>query len=512
MKAYIDVIDLLILSYYDRILCFNVKNEYSMTNSSNICKNKSQIIRFLNTLEGKTDNHFIAELSQKDIRILHQWGHGLDKNGKQLYKNHLPYFMIESKSNLKYQRSNLFGDEIKTALNFILKSTKLVAGVLAIVGSGGAGGDTIVSAISATINSGIFMDNLMTSLRNLGENNQYLKQILELRFNQGPEDVNKKTITIMKQMASDGHIELLETMCPPLNEILENIAMIVGDWISTFIPDSAGTVGLLIEEIIESNAGDSYERLVKLFNMLPNSAQDLFKDSQKMSEFLIGILNFLKETLTQDNQSMSLTGTGERFLKSSMTMMVPGMRLLQRSNYDKVMFTKIFDVISKYYEPNINKAVRVLEKVMPLTFSILTINKFCENPDLLTQPVVLKETSVSNRSIGKTQRRVPNRSIEKIETPVPNRSSKKMENLFFDRSSKKIETPIGEIDQYLIPSSVQKTLSTYNELQKRKKNMESITNSIMSGGRSHQCHREQFHDNCQYNLDDYITHIKRQHL
>lgn len=393
IKGYLDVTDLLILSYYDRLICFDKNHRhYKIVNLNECPTYKKDLTHLLKSLKNHK-NIFLVEMDPIDIQILHQWGHGLDINQNQITWKNKPYFgQTGGAKQLEYVKSNLLTGYLKTALRLLIKTLKVGAGVGAVIASGGAGGDTIVGAITATIDSGMFFLQLINAISEASNESIYLKRIFEIKFDQGPEAVHKKTLEILHEMVNNGHKDQLDIICPTLMDLLQGIANVVGDWISTFLPDSAGIVGSIIESIISNAKADSYKTLTDLFNILPAQGQDMLKDSKKLNDFLVGILQFLQDSLTKDDETLSMSGFASRFIKSTVTSVIPGMRLLERSGFDKTVYDKIFGIIKQYYEPNISKAVKVVDIVMPLLFATLTVNEFC-----------IDESKLENLSAMKSQ-------------------------------------------------------------------------------------------------------------
>ena len=461
--GYIDANDLLILSYYDRILCLGKNNHYIITGLRNTdCKNSQEVVKRLNrsvklqAIQGQglsQPDYFLVKLNRLDINILHLWGHGLDEHSNQIYSNGYPIFSKTSRSlsgggvgilpyrasfpqtppsyiwgfsqtgggvadQLKYTHSTIFSGAMKSTLKLLIKSLKVTAGIGAVVASGGAGGDTIVGAISATIDSGMFAQQLLDVRTEVAKGNIYFKEIFEITFAGGPEDVHTQATNIIRKMVANGQIGQLDLMCPTLIDLLEGIGNIVGDWISTFIPDSGGLVGSVIESIISSAEKGSYNKLAMLFNKLPDFAQDLFKNPKKLNKFLKDILQFLEDILIKDQPTNAPPSTSS-FLKTSVTMAIPGGQIMKASGFDKIIYTKIFDIIKLYYEPNIDKATQVVGIIMPLVFAILTINEFCLDHSLIDKLDKIKPRKIKRKKIKPSDQIIDNSVLPQNNLTLP---------------------------------------------------------------------------------------------
>ena len=57
------------------------------------------------------------------------------------------------------------------------------------------------------------------------------------------------------------------------------------------------------------------------------------------------------------------------------TVLKPNFGILQLTGIDKLLYSQIFNMIDKVYDPAIDKAVEVVQIVFPLLFAILVINE-----------------------------------------------------------------------------------------------------------------------------------------
>lgn len=379
--AHVDAIDLLILSYFDRILCYD-KNEptYYITNI-NECENyQNSLKKILNGLR-KNDSKLLVKLSNNDIEILNSWGHEIYKDGNKIIINNQYGGDIKIPT-IKYVKEQPLGTTLEAALKFITKGLKIGSSLGAIAASGGAGGDVIVAIISATINSGLFIQQLKETIDMGSSQNIYLKDFFDIRMHKGPDQVRNDTIAVINRMKFNNNLNQLQLICPVLSSLLDSIATIFGDWVSAFIPDSGGLVGLAVESIISSSKEGSYETIKTIYDKLPNSANKLLENPDELNKFLVGIPQFIHDSITKENNEFTISGFASRFIKSTVTNNVPGISLLKYSGLN-IDTQQILDFFNKYYEPQINNAVEVVTMCMPLIFVILTINEFCVHKDKL---------------------------------------------------------------------------------------------------------------------------------
>jgi 2,5-diketo-D-gluconate reductase A len=285
----------------------------------------------------------------------------------------------------------------KDVLRGILTVIKITGGAAAMVGTMGAGGDTLVESVITTINSGLFYTELTQTLATLASNSQYVQQLIQISFENGPSKVKEETIRIVKQMIQEGNQSMLESVCHTFDDLLKSVATVVGDWISTFIPDDAGIVGTTVTLIINTAADKAFGILETLFNTVPEKFQDLLKHPQKLYDFLISILRMLEEGLREKGPTtneMTFKATIGR-LKKIGKQIVPGAALAEKFGIDEKILDMVFGIIKNYFEPNIQRAVSVAGQVMPLIFVILSLKQICGNPDWIKEQAETQITTVT---------------------------------------------------------------------------------------------------------------------
>lgn len=389
IPIYIDWKDLEILSYNDRILCINEKKEYIITDINKCSSYKKHIEEIVESMIKCSDNTkkkcenklILAKLDIKDVKLL-EMNRNKNKHNEEIMNERPIFFSKRTNKSIKggdgkvkYNRNEIISGNIEKGLKLFLKSSKIVGSIGAIIATGGAGGDIIVKLISTTIDSGLFSEKLIEIMRESSKHSKYLESIYGITIEKGPMEVRKETISIIQKMIENGDVNEMNIVCPILLNLLESIGNIIGDWISAFIPDDGGLIGLIVENILTHTKKNSFDMLLRLYNILPNSIQSLLQNPNEMKIFSHKILDELRKSLTTKNESFGIWGIKFGLLKSGS--LTSGMKLWEELGYNKLIFQKIFDVIEIYYEPNINKAITVLQKVLPLGFVVLTLNEFC---------------------------------------------------------------------------------------------------------------------------------------
>ena len=148
---------------------------------------------------------------------------------------------------------------------------------------------------------------------NVVEQSTYLKQLFAIKFerhtqqsgggNDDPDlgvlQIKRDTVNVIRQMIIDNQEDQLEAICKILGQILDNISSVVGDWISTFIPDDAGLVGITIRIIVNALSVRAFGICSALFNRMPPKFRDLLKYPDQLKAFLDDIAVYLEEMLRQ---------------------------------------------------------------------------------------------------------------------------------------------------------------------------------------------------------------------
>lgn len=377
--VYIDTVDLLILSYFDRVICLKSGDPtYQMANKSNCLYHINELKQILPGLRtySEINQKLLVKLSELDIKILNSFNHLIYQKGHILKINQKGGSILEIPQSISYIKSDSFNQNLQTAIRFILKGIKLGAGLGAVVLSGGTGGDSIVALISATINSGLFLQKLYGVINNYDNKNIYLKKLLNIRMVEGPEQVRHDTLMIINEMSQKHQLDQLNLICPVILSLLDSVANIFGDWMSAFMPDTGGLIGFTITSIISSSQKNAYQQIANIYNKLPQSIQNLFINPSELEKFLDQIPQFIKDSITTEDNSFSISGLASRFIKSAVNTNASGLALLKYAgiNLDPQQIVDFFNI---YYQPQIANAVKVIELCFPLIFMILTVNEFC---------------------------------------------------------------------------------------------------------------------------------------
>ena len=329
----------------------------------------------------------------------------------------MDYSKIKSvTSGLKFEKKGIGSTYGKFIKRTVISTVKVSASIGAIVVTSGGGGDVIVSAMSAVIDSANFLNSLTTTLNEINtfmgsSYQQYIKELLDIRFENGPEGVRESTKELLKKMADNGDLELIQPISEVFNDIYSSLCTVFSDWIATFIPDGGLIIGQMLSAVINTPSTTTYFSLLKMYNLLPSVAQETLQSSAKLKQFFVNILKYLRFALTgeggfvkekrsnkeilndpnlTDEEKHNIIDEKKREIekekeekkkaKSSFayrmfTVLKPDFGVLQLTGVDKLLYNHILNMVEKVYNPAIDKAVEVVKIIFPLLFAILVINE-----------------------------------------------------------------------------------------------------------------------------------------
>ncbi|MHB1952667.1 MAG: hypothetical protein ACYCOU_02875 [Sulfobacillus sp.] len=275
----------------------------------------------------------------------------------------------------KYQSKPVFNSREATAMRWIINTATVTVGLASVVVSGGAGGDEVVKIVTATVNSAAFIDALseiVTSARS----SDYLKDILAINFSRGPVGVDQAVLALLRQMVSEGLESDLQPLCQVLSELMNRVASVFGDWVSSFIPDDAGITGVVLQEILLNLKSNAYYLILDHYHDLPDAVQELFENPAKMQAFLEDLLKTSQDLFQGGNESWGVSGFAHRFLHQELSQ-VPVLGFFAGSYAGQSISKDLFAKMDKVFAPDIPAAVKVIDTVVPLVFAILAVNRYC---------------------------------------------------------------------------------------------------------------------------------------
>lgn len=330
-------------------------------------------------------NHVKVRLQPAQIVFLHRHGHGL-RNGRQQYHASIPWFGLSDSLSTQVLSTGFqtalqallatMPDKktVARAMSTVLKGAvtvgevasaagQVTTGVLAIIGSAGAGGDIITNIIFAIINAALAGVSLGADmLTTLAGQDSTFGKLLELRFNRDSTnpvaDIIERTYAIIRS-ASQELRDSMVSFAYSLLSLFETIAGVFIDWVTAFIPLTAGAIGVtvkgslktittVVSVALSSLLSRMFGMMLSAFNMLPRHYQELFYDSRDMRKF---VLEMFAEIKTRAEWTSNIILEAPiRAITGTITMLTYGHE--QQNSY-------------------VDQAMKVLDVAMPLTFVLM---------------------------------------------------------------------------------------------------------------------------------------------
>jgi len=441
ISVWLNAEHLLVLSYHNRYLCRS--GNHLVIGGS--CKRDATLSKFLRELSQNAKIN--VSIKSSDLSILKNSGfRDLEKKqGGELkdvvrgrnqrggmppeHPDRVALKKLHGKldSELKqYKRMDAFGGQshLETALKWLINTAKVAIGIASVVVSMGGGGDEVVKIISAVYSTSAFVVDFVEIYMDAKEHNLYLKEIMSINFSKGPAGVESEVKLILMQMIANGHEELISDICSILVKILNAVAGVFGDWISSFIPDDAGIVGIAIQQIITALSENVFLEILDKYHMLPTEVQETMQSPPKMKQFLSDLLMTIKKLLTENNDNWSKAGIADRYLKAALHM-VPVVSWFTGSYAGETLTKDILDVLQEKFKPHIPGAVKGIDIVIPMVFAILSIYKYCRGGiDQLRQEAIQLDNAGKLFPTGDLTR-MPSRNVTPVspKNVVPARNS-----------------------------------------------------------------------------------------
>ena len=243
------------------------------------------------------------------------------------------------------------------------------------------GQDEIVSLISVVADSMIFVP-VIKELVN--SNNTVIKKLLTIKF-KTPDQVKTETVAIMERVP-DAEVIIL---CNILTPILDHIAPLIGDWLDVFMPDTGGVVGTTIQYLISSSGTSQsrFDKLTSLYNKLPSDAKSYLSNPRQLHDMMIEFSDNLMKSLIQEggdgsgflssqynNLKSSVSKTTGMALNQLKKSSAPTMKGLKILGLDKPLVAQFDKFFKTQFIPNIDRAIEMLQIILPLCFIILSID------------------------------------------------------------------------------------------------------------------------------------------
>ena len=195
------------------------------------------------------------------------------------------------------QRSEKLLLEGLNARDILFDIVQVAASSGAVVGTAGAGGDTITDTLFAASEASEILKTVGVLLAELGEVGAIIKSTAELDF-AGDSDAFYDEVkgllkrTVASQAVGDNARELIDTAQKKVKEIIGKIVRAVSKWLAALLPDDFGLSGPAFEATmsgaIMKGAENSYNLAISGVEALGETGK-LLTDSKALAAFLTAI-------------------------------------------------------------------------------------------------------------------------------------------------------------------------------------------------------------------------------
>tara|TARA_R110000824_G_scaffold170386_1_gene347724 strand:+ start:3156 stop:4700 length:1545 start_codon:yes stop_codon:yes gene_type:complete len=230
------------------------------------------------------------------------------------------YTKLSSHVLLYEDRQRLNELNLEPVKDVLLDIIQVAGGAGAIVGTGGFGGDTLVDSIMAVESSASALKSIVDVVDN---GSKLLKDLVEgvkkINLEGGLDAIYKGVQQILGSITRTfkNAKELFDKLKDEILSLVGRSLRGVEKWISTIIPDDAGTIGIAIREtvewLIEKAASNIYKIMSGAINKLPDFAKDLVFDSNALESFLTKVIDTF---LTAVDKGLEVKDKGQSALKT----------------------------------------------------------------------------------------------------------------------------------------------------------------------------------------------------
>lgn len=245
-------------------------------------------------------------------------------------------------------------DSTKTAIKWLLQTTKIGAGVAATVITGGAGGDTAIDMLT------VALDTADLTVDMADRQNRALLDFLNLDFKKGPPSIEKRIDQLRRQGAFTPQI------IDQLQKLYIRVSAVFAAWISVFVPDDAGATGIFVNEILNAATPLTYDVLCGLFYLMPPAHREMFTNPARLEESLHLIIGVLRKAIKP--KTGLFTGFSSPMALAALVLPDP----------TKLVTNRIEQMIDEQLEPSVMSIVHTFAQVVPLVFAVLYLKKIGE--------------------------------------------------------------------------------------------------------------------------------------
>ena len=241
----------------------------------------------------------------------------LEKDYKYLYLKYKSKYLLAKQMKLEnnYGGSSdlnklitTFKPYIKYIDNYYKTIEQLAEGSAKVASfiSFGKGGDATVKFGLVALNAIQILDSIK-NVEDLFSKSKNHKEIIDILLNSkfsGPDQIEKTFENLSKLIDKlDKKEEFVKKICKPIIELLEKSGNLIGNAISTGIPNDNFATSKLIQELIKKSIKDrtdksfqsSIDDISKQYNKIPKDFRDKLQSSDKMADLINSTFNSIKK-------------------------------------------------------------------------------------------------------------------------------------------------------------------------------------------------------------------------
>jgi hypothetical protein len=272
------------------------------------------------------------------------------------------------------------------------------------VASAGMGGDVLVEVLILTLDAAAYLAQIM-ALQN-AETWSNLGRLFTMGFEGGPDKVAIHSQKLLDELTPSAQANLVTIA----RLSIEQIAGMVGQIISAFIPNDGASASWITTEVIVGLTSETamvasrapYQTISGIYSNMPAAVRTLLENPEQLRTTLLWLLGVIRETLFSPNQGWTDTirKSAGRFVAAAGTahvgtivattagLLIPGSGLIlipalvasvasqHIANTALTMgygHKQLAEFIDKFVVPQIDNLVKLVHIVLPLAFSIVYI-------------------------------------------------------------------------------------------------------------------------------------------
>jgi len=222
------------------------------------------------------------------------------------------YSLIAEQS--AFSRQQMMTENVLTSkvMDYVADAVQVLGGAGLVVGSGGMGGDTITDSLVAVQSSTSLMDTVSAIMSGGGIITGFVDGIQNLTFAGSFEAIYRSVQDLMLSISatSKSASGFFDRLRKQIVDLIGKVMRAAEKYISTLIPDDAGTIGIGIRKVILAGLdlamGSAYDLLTGLIKKLPNYVMSMIFDVNAIAGFLRKTMGKLVSVLKDMKAGKSL--------------------------------------------------------------------------------------------------------------------------------------------------------------------------------------------------------------